>query len=287
MSVHIVFRSGGLVVNMILGYLVQGRAYSPVQVLSVVLVTMGVVSSTLSSSASKAGGGEEVGQYATGVLLLFSALVLTGFMGIWQERTFKLYGNQNWRESLFYSHLLSLPMFFLRPAKLVGDIQEANNTTPWWFGFGPPTHTPGGPPSNFLSNLLALITAPSLPPRKQAGSERLRVFNLSPLLPLTKGMEGWGLWIPSFWPPLLLNVATQLLCINGVNRLTSKVSSLSVTLVLVVRKAASLMISVMLVQGGKGNLALWVGAGCVLAGTVGYSLSKPVQQKGEKDKKRR
>ncbi|SYW86033.1 uncharacterized protein UHO2_02267 [Ustilago hordei] len=287
MSVHIVFRSGGLVVNMILGYLVQGRRYPPVQVGAVVLVTLGVVSSTLSSSASREseGGDERVGQYATGVLLLFSALVLTGFMGLWQERTFKLYGNQNWRESLFYSHLLSLPMFLLRPGKLVRDVQMANGTTPWWFGLGPPTSTPSNHPSR-LGNLLALISPPSL--TQKLDSTSARTFDLTTILPFTGLKGGWGVWIPSFWPPLLLNVATQLLCINGVNRLTSKVSSLSVTLVLVVRKAVSLVISVMLVQGGKGNLALWIGAGCVLAGTVGYSMSKPVtvnEKEGQGKKK--
>ena len=139
MSVHIVFRSGGLVVNMILGYCVQRRRYSPLQIASVVLVTLGVVASTLDStgthsSAAKADAAAGVaakgGEYATGVLLLFSALVLTGFMGVWQEKTFRLYGNQNWRESMFYSHLLSLPMFALRPAGLLRDIRSANATTP-------------------------------------------------------------------------------------------------------------------------------------------------------------
>ncbi|KAJ1034038.1 hypothetical protein NDA18_000910 [Ustilago nuda] len=287
MSVHIVFRSGGLVVNMILGYLVQGRRYPPVQVGAVVLVTLGVASSTLSSSASREseGGDERVGQYATGVLLLFSALVLTGFMGLWQERTFKLYGNQNWRESLFYSHLLSLPMFLLRPGKLVRDVQMANGTTPWWFGLGLPISTPSNHPSR-LGNLLALISPPSL--TQKLDSTSARTFDLTTILPFTGLKGGWGVWIPSFWPPLLFNVATQLLCINGVNRLTSKVSSLSVTLVLVVRKAVSLVISVMLVQGGKGNLALWIGAGCVLAGTVGYSMSKPLtvnEKEGQRKKK--
>lgn len=231
MPVHIVFRSGGLVVNMILGWAVQKRKYSLLQVASVVLVTVGVVSSTIHTAGS--GGGEgvevgEVGKYATGVVYLFSALVLSGLMGLWQERTFALYGNQNWRESLFYSHLLSLPLFLLHPSHLVNDIKAANAT-----------------PSYHLSK---------------------------------------DIRIPNFYPPLLLNVATQLLCINGVNRLTSKVSSLSVTLVLVVRKAVSLIISVMLVQRSSGSLQLWLGAGAVLAGTVGYSLSKPPVQAKPKDK---
>jgi UDP-xylose/UDP-N-acetylglucosamine transporter B4 len=46
-----------------------------------------------------------------------------------------------------------------------------------------------------------------------------------------------------------------------------------VTLTLVVRKAVSLVISV-LMYGGDGvrNMAMWAGAALVLAGTVGYSM---------------
>lgn len=238
-------------VNMILGWLVQKRRYTKMQVAGVMLVTAGVVSSTLYSTGGSGaeGGGEG---YATGVLLLFSALVLTGFMGLWQEQTFRLYGNQNWRESLFYSHLLSLPIFLLRPQRLMEDVRAANATPQWWIGLTPPSLSP----SHILHKVFR-------------NSTRERIFFLN-----YKG-EGVGLWIPSFYPPLLLNVATQLLCINGVNRLTSKVSSLSVTLVLVVRKALSLLISVMIVQGGKGSLELWLGAAAVLLGTVAYSVSQP------------
>lgn len=295
MPVHIVFRSGGLVINMILGWLVQGRRYTALQVSNVILVTLGVVSSTLysshsssssSSSSSSKGAemleeGREGGEYATGVLLLFSALVLTGFMGLWQEKTFKLYGNQNWRESMFYSHLLSLPMFLLRPRNLIKDIGDANDTTPWWFGFGPPTHTAGKcfPAIKWIDNIVALLSPPSLASSRQIPKDTtaMRIFNLSSLLPpqFKPSLPSIGLWIPSFYPPLLLNVATQLLCINGVNRLTSKVSSLSVTLVLVVRKAVSLIISVMLVQRSSGSVGLWSGAAAVLIGTIGYSLAKP------------
>lgn len=184
------------------------------------LVTAGVISSTLSSSSSSSSFSDDKGEassnYITGVLLLFLALVLTGLMGLWQERTFRDYGNQNWRESLFYSHLLSLPMFALRGRKLAHEIVEANATPLWHFA---------------------------------------------------------GLQVPSFYPPLLLNVATQLLCINGVNRLTAKVSSLTVTLVLVVRKALSLVISVIILSSSPGSSGLWIGASAVLLGTVGYSIA--------------
>ena len=57
--------------------------------------------------------------------------------------------------------------------------------------------------------------------------------------PLTLSMS-----IPHVYLPLILNTVTQLLCVAGVNRLTTRVSALTVTLVLVVRKATSLIISV-------------------------------------------
>ncbi|EST10180.1 UAA transporter [Kalmanozyma brasiliensis GHG001] len=272
MPVHIVFRSGGLVVNMILGWLVQRRRYSPLQIFSVALVTAGVVSSTMYTAHPASKSQADAGEYATGVLLLFAALVLTGFMGLWQEATFREYGNQNWRESMFYSHLLSLPMFGLRRNNLLADIRLANSTTPWWFGFDPPLDSAPKSIFSILTRGLRKDTTPT------------KIFTLPPSL--RPHLPSGGVWIPSFYPPLLLNVATQLLCINGVNRLTSKVSSLSVTLVLVLRKAVSLMVSVMLVQGDGGSTGLWVGAGAVLVGTVGYSLSgnAKVRPKEKRDK---
>jgi len=48
---------------------------------------------------------------------------------------------------------------------------------------------------------------------------------------------------------------------------------------LVIRKAASLGISVLLVQGRTGNVWLWGGALLVLLGTVMYSMDGARQQK--------
>ena len=86
-----------------------------------------------------------------------------------------------------------------------------------------------------------------------------------------------GLLVPIVFPSLILNVLTQLLCINGVNRLTSICSSLTVTLVLVVRKAISLAISVLILAPARGEemhgkWLLGAGATSVLLGTVGYAI---------------
>jgi solute carrier family 35 (UDP-xylose/UDP-N-acetylglucosamine transporter), member B4 len=79
---------------------------------------------------------------------------------------------------------------------------------------------------------------------------------------------------PSVLPALLANTLTQLLCVAGVNRLTTRVPALTVTLILVVRKAVSLVLSVVLFDGSEVNWGmLWSGAFLVFAGTLGYSLS--------------
>ena len=69
------------------------------------------------------------------------------------------------------------------------------------------------------------------------------------------------------------------MCVAGVNRLTARVSSLTVTLVLVVRKAVSMVISVVLFDPrtgtGKGPQIdagmMWAGAALVFLGTMGYA----------------
>ncbi|WFD41273.1 golgi uridine diphosphate-N- acetylglucosamine transporter [Malassezia japonica] len=218
MSVHIVFRSGGMVVNMLLGYLIDKKRYAPLQVLSVALVTAGVVVATLSASHPSHASHASAEDYGFGVLLLSLALLSSGIMGIFQERTYAIYGREHWHEALLYSHLFSLPLFLLHTRSLSEQVRAANATRPQWIG-----------------------------------------------------LQAWGMHIPSYYVVLALNVLTQLLCVNGVNRLTSRVTSLSVSLVLVVRKAASLVVSVVLLNGHTGNVALWGGAAAVMIGTVGYT----------------
>lgn len=94
--------------------------------------------------------------------------------------------------------------------------------------------------------------------------------------------------IPAAYAPLFLNTLTQLLCASGVHKLTGKVNSLTVTLTLVVRKAVSLVISVLMYgdANARGNVGMWVGAGLVLLGTVGYSVGgkkKEAKGKGKKE----
>lgn len=226
MSVHIVFRSGGMLVNMFLGYTVDGKRYSLLQLWSVCLVTVGVVTATLSAALPSGGTSTAFStsssNYLFGVFLLSMALLTSGAMGLFQERTYGKYGREHWHEALFYSHLFSLPLFAMQIRSLQTQVADANAT-----------------------------------PREPI-----------PLCPLCTKL---GATIPSYYINLALNVLTQLLCINGVNRLTSRVSSLSVSLVLVVRKAVSLVISVVLLNKQTGSVGLWAGASAVMIGTIGYT----------------
>ncbi|KAH7343253.1 UAA transporter [Rhizoctonia solani] len=228
MAVHIIFRSAGLVTNLLLG-LALGKRYTRTQIVSVFIVTAGVALSTASSLSHKRPKSKPDGDFHTtsftqdhwiGLALLTLALVLSSLMGLAQERTYAKFG-RHWQEGMFYLHFLALPMFAL--PGIGGDLVQQV---------------------------------------KIANAKRVMSF---PLFSIT---------LPSFYIPLAVNVFTQFLCVGGVHRLTSQVSSLSVTLVLVVRKAVSLWISVVLVGGNRGDAWLWGGAMAVVIGTVAYSLDQ-------------
>lgn len=221
--------------------------YTKLQVASVLLVTLGVALTTLSANKSKpprshsvstADAGAEAYSYAIGIGILTLALILSGFLGLSQDKTYEQYGRGNWEEAMFYLHALSLPLFSLVRSELVGQIRMANAGLKTELGL--------------RSLYFTAETNPAPLP-------------YLPLKPPT-------IRIPSFYIPLAMNVMTQFVCVSGVNRLTSRVNSLTVTLVLVVRKAVSLAISVLLLGGSSGNWLLWAGAFAVLFGTVGYTM---------------
>ncbi|KAL0949063.1 hypothetical protein HGRIS_009161 [Hohenbuehelia grisea] len=248
MSVHIIFRSGGLMVSMLLGWLVAGKRYSFIQVTSVILVTLGVTLTTMSAAQAPTEAPEStsgLGTYYTGIAILSLALVLSGFLGLAQDWTWSHYGrpapassqqdgvhtksprklqddpSPAWQESMFYLHFLALPMFIPVLGKIAAE-------------------------------------AAAIYPAKSVQQP----FPKSSLIR-----------VPTAFIPLILNTVTQLFCVAGVNRLTTQVSALTVTLVLVVRKAASLIISVVFMESGDIDADLmWTGAIFVLAGTVGYSV---------------
>jgi hypothetical protein len=272
MSVHIVFRSGGLCVSMVMGWLIDGKRYSWRQVGSILLVTVGIATATLSAAIAKGRANVSTSSatthyldYTIGIGLLFLALVLSSMLGLAQERTYKTFGKADWQEGLFYLHFLALPMFTLMGNDLAHQIRVANTSPP--IELRPDT-------------LLVSLFLPTGRTSKHEPALPVPLFSWIP--PVS---------VPSFYIPLLLNCTTQLICISGVHRLTSHVSSLTVTLVLAIRKAVSLGISIIILGGGSGNAWLWGGAAAVLVGTVGYAMDsgggKRVKDGADRDAKKR
>jgi solute carrier family 35 (UDP-xylose/UDP-N-acetylglucosamine transporter), member B4 len=209
--VHIILRSGGGITTIIAGYL-WGKKYSRIQVTAVILLTIGVVTAAWSDAQTKgataeAHHGDEKPSFATGLAILFVAQVLSAIMGLYVEETYKVYGPQ-WKENLFYSHLLSLPLFIPFLPSLTRQFMRLVDSPP-------------------LTISLARFTDVET---VQAGVQ--------------KGLE--QIQLPSQVVYLILNILTQYACIRGVNLLAASSSALTVTIVLSIRKLVSLLFSIWL-----------------------------------------
>lgn len=209
-----------------------------------------------------------------GIIVLTLALVLSGFLGITQDKTYSTYVRvpqkspkkskqehrketvlhaEPWQESMFYMHFLSMPLFVFAREDLMAQASTLS----------------GSPAYNVV--LPTFLQGPVL---EAIPFVQPKAASLAP--------PSFSLPIPSAYVYLFLNTLTQLVCVSGVHRLTSRVSSLTVTLVLVVRKAVSLLISVLLFGSGvegKNKIILWAGASCVFAGTLLYSIASTGQKK--------
>lgn len=233
--VHIILRSFGSVATMIAGTL-RGKRYSRLQVLSVVVLTFGVLTSAYADSESKVSAFEEAvelsvqvtngeqgkisskqpqgssSDFSTGLAVLLFAQCLAAWMGAYVEDVFSEYG-ASWTENLFYGHLLSLPLFF--------------------------------PISSLLRNQYGRLAAtPSLDVDRLIKEDNF-VFGLGDprLLKLLRPVIER---LPQGLLFLSINTITQLACISGVNLLSSKTSAVTVTIVLNIRKLVSFIFSTIL-----------------------------------------
>ncbi|KAK7471200.1 golgi uridine diphosphate-N-acetylglucosamine transporter [Stygiomarasmius scandens] len=288
MAVHIIFRSGGLMISMTLGWLFAKKTYTPMQIISVLIVTLGVMLTTLSASSPqksiKASSIDtNLRTYFTGILILTIALVFAGFLGLVQDHTYSTYSKSPksaekstsasppppWQESMFYLHFLGLPMFLSVRDDLTNQIKAVSTSPITSYSLPMPSAT-----QNLVEPGWVLSTASSTSNASSPFTPLPYSLILTPYL--------LNIFVPQAILPLILNTLTQLLCSAGVNRLTSRVTSLTVTLILVVRKAVSLVISATLGKklGLGGNAGreidmpmMWSGAALVMLGTVGYSMA--------------
>ncbi|KAI8148338.1 UAA transporter [Fennellomyces sp. T-0311] len=241
MPLHIIFRSGGLFANMVMGALILGKRYPKGQIIGVGLVTIGVVWATLDNATmptqqDQAGTGE----FLIGIAILVVGMVLSAGMGLIQEVTYKKYGKQ-WREGLFYTHFLALPFFLL----FYKDLTESAAIY---------SASPAAPlPVVFQQvPVLGHVLSTLLPEQIRSVLDRIIV--------------------PKLWAFLVLNVLTQYVCIAGVNRMTAAASSLTLNLVLNLRKFTSLLISIIYFENEFG-IGAQMGTGLVILGTIVYTQS--------------
>lgn len=127
-------------------------------------------------------------------------------MGLYTEETYKEYG-PHWKENLFYSHLLALPLFIPFLPSMHRQFLKLAASPPLGLPFR----------DSYATNL---------PPELQSGLDKIH--------------------IPSQLAYLVTNVLTQYACIRGVNLLAAAASALTVTIVLNVRKLVSLLLSIWL-----------------------------------------
>ncbi|KAJ8374171.1 hypothetical protein SKAU_G00047510 [Synaphobranchus kaupii] len=222
MPLHMIFRSGSLIANMILGIIILKKRYTRSKYISIVFVSLGICICTIMSAKQVNVGQEtteEQGLYAflrwlLGIGMLTVALLLSARMGIFQETLYKQYGKHS-KEALFYNHCLPLPGFLL----LASDIYN---------------HC-------LLFSQSAAVEVP-----------------------------GIAKDVPLMWIYLLINVITQYVCIRGVFILTTECASLTVTLVVTLRKFVSLIFSILYFHNPFTTWH-WVGTAMVFVGTLLYT----------------
>ncbi|KAM6926446.1 UDP-xylose and UDP-N-acetylglucosamine transporter [Lycodopsis pacificus] len=222
MPLHMIFRSGSLIANMILGIIILKKRYSASKYLSIALVSAGIFICTIMSAKQvnvASEGSEEQNVHAfmrwlVGIGMLTFALLMSARMGIFQETLYKQYGKHS-KEALFYNHCLPLPGFLLLSTNIYNHCVYFSQSTPT-------------------------------------------------VVPVV------GVTVPLMWLYLLINVITQYVCIRGVFVLTTECASLTVTLVVTLRKFLSLIFSIVYFQNPFTEWH-WVGTGVVFLGTLLYT----------------
>lgn len=204
MALNSVFRSGTMVANVLVSYLVFGRRTSGARLTSILIATAGIILCTIYSvgpppqknGSLEERSGEEWMQWAFGVPLLTASLILASFLGIQQQSLNEEYNSSEKlvSETKFYTHLLSLPFFCL-----------------------------------FATDLIHSFSVLIIPP-----SDRSDLFF----------MIGSSISLPKGLLFSLINVISQYGCISSVYHFLSLTDSLSLQMALTVRKMLSLVVSV-------------------------------------------
>ncbi|EGC39968.1 hypothetical protein DICPUDRAFT_74467 [Dictyostelium purpureum] len=130
---HMIFRSSSLLSTIFIGSIFYKKSYSKQQVISLFMVTLGIIFATFNSmpdSKKDISFGQEsnVFKFSIGILMLTTAMFLSSILGLIQESTYRLYGKDRHYETIFYSHLLSLPFFLFLKDDIIQHILINNQS---------------------------------------------------------------------------------------------------------------------------------------------------------------
>ena len=111
MPLHIIFRSASLLFSMIIGYLFFNQRFSVAKIFGVILVTLGIVITTFeTANQTSSSSPASISEWILGISILTAALILSCFLGQYQQWLYQRYPKE-WKEGLFYTHILSLTLF--------------------------------------------------------------------------------------------------------------------------------------------------------------------------------
>lgn len=241
---HIILRSAGPVTTMLVFYFCSGRRYPPMKIFAVLLLFIGIVVAAVSDTYSKTPEAFESTLSTAETEPPSSRLALkylpSGGALREQGPGFALLASALVLSAFMGLYSDKLYAKYGRTAAITSESLFYSHALPLPF-FAVQART--------LSNSFVELAQNSLP--------------LSTTFSATKAFQGTLLLdsIPTAIPMLILNAVTQYICIKGVNQLSAKSSSLTVSIILNIRKLVSLLLSIWLFGN---QLPMGVAAGAVL-----------------------
>ncbi|CAC5367045.1 SLC35B4 [Mytilus coruscus] len=250
LPLQMIFRAGSLIANLTLGMIIMKKRYTTGKYISVVLITAGIILCTIASAQQV----EDNKATSTGDLIYDLAIWFTGIL-ILTAALFMTAGMGIYQERVYkqYCKHLNQERVYKQYGKHPKESLFFNHALP-------------------LPGFLLLATDIY---------SHIQKFNNSAPLELALGIS-----LPRLWFFQIFNVITQYICIRSVFVLTTECSSLTVTLVVTLRKFVSLIFSIWYFQNPF-TPTHWCGTLLVFIGTLIFTevlpLDKLLPQKKKKE----
>ncbi|XP_014676959.1 PREDICTED: UDP-xylose and UDP-N-acetylglucosamine transporter-like [Priapulus caudatus] len=263
MPLHMVFRAGSLVANMLLSLIILKRRYKASKYVAVAMVTAGIATCTIVSGQQVHGATDTSARWLTGIGILAVAQLLAAGLGVYQEILYAHHGKHP-RESLFYSmaHASKWQVFVsgwqadLRFYAIGTNIATTVNNRAATRNNNITTETKSPTHVNDSATACTLL-------QRRRSSRFLRVCGSGRArgqsrIPPPARRETFGCFF--------LSDARGYAGVRAVYVLTTECASLSVTLVITLRKFLSLLISIFYF-GNPFTVYHWLGTALVFSGT--------------------